>query len=345
MNRSRRSARSLGIASCLATVCLLESDALAHPASTTEIALTIRDAGLLEVAVTIDHEALRAKVSALQRPLADLVEVRCDGARVPLTVIACEAQGCESDSGVVRLAGVMPRGASAVTIGSSLVYGSYPVTIRRASTGDPVVQWLQGPETSTPYALHARDAHGRGGDILRYLSLGFTHILPHGFDHMLFVLGLFLLSRRMGSLIAQVSAFTLAHSITLGLSLYGMVSLPAAVIDPLIALSIAYVAIENLVTTDLKPLRLAFVFAFGLLHGLGFAGALAGLDLPRPEFFTTLVTFNVGVELGQLAVIAAAALLVRAVAVPAAQYRQRIVWPASAAIALTAVFWTIERLV
>jgi hypothetical protein len=162
---------------------------------------------------------------------------------------------------------------------------------------------------------------------------------------MLFVLGLFLLTRRMGSVLAQVSAFTLAHSITLGLSLYGIVSLPAALIEPLIALSIAYVAIENLLSTDLTPCRLALAFAFGLLHGMGFAEAIAHLDLPRSAFLTTLVTFNVGVQLGQLTVIAAAALLVRALAVSAAQYRRRIVWPASAAIALTGVFWTIERLV
>jgi hypothetical protein len=311
-------------------------------------------AGLLadEPLTAIGAEPVRRVVSRDGMPSeircarASAVDDRCDGARVPLTVIACAAQDCESSPGLVRLAGAMPRGASTVTIGSSLVYGSYPVTIRRVGTADPVVQWLQGPETSMPYPLHAaRDPHERGGDILRYLSLGFTHILPHGIDHMLFVLGLFLLTRRIGSVIAQVSAFTLAHSVTLGLSLYGVVSLPAAVIDPLIALSIASVAIENLVMTDLKPLRLAFVFAFGLLHGLGFAGALARLDLPRPELLTTLVTFNPGVELGQLAVIAAAALLVRAVAVPAAQYRQRIVWPASAAIALTGVFWTIERII
>jgi hypothetical protein len=209
----------------------------------------------------------------------------------------------------------------------------------------PVVEWLQGPETSTPYALHAaRDAHGHGGDILRYLSLGFTQIMPHGIDHMLFVLGLFLLTRRMGTVIAQVGAFVLAHSITVGLSSYGIASLPTAVIEPLMALSIAYVAIENLVTTDVKPLRLALVFAFGLLHGLGFAGALAQLDLPRSELLAALVTFNVGVAFGELTVIAAA-LLVRAVVVPAAHYRRRIVWPASAAIALTGVFWTIECLV
>ena len=127
---------------------------------------------------------------------------------------------------------------------------------------------------------------------------------------MLFVLGIFLLSPRVKTMLLQVTAFTVAHSITLGLSIYGVVSLPSRIVEPLIALSIAYVAIENLVTRELKPWRLALVFMFGLLHGLGFAGVLRELGLPRDEFLTALADFNLGVEGGQLTVIAAAMLLV-----------------------------------
>ncbi len=103
-------------------------------------------------------------------------------------------------------------------------------------------------------------------------------------------------------------------------------------------------AFENLFTSELKPWRLALVFSFGLLHGMGFAEALSRLNLPRSELLTTLVTFNVGVEAGQLAVIAAAALVVRAWALPSAAYRELVVRPASAAIALAGVVWTIQRL-
>ena len=145
------------------------------------------------------------------------------------------------------------------------------------------------------------------GDVARqYLALGFTHIVPHGLDHILFVLGIFLLTSRWRSVVAQVSTFTLAHSITLALTMYGIVSLPAKVIEPMIALSIVYVAIENLIVGELKPWRLALVFSFGLLHGMGFAGVLRDLGLPRPQFLTALVSFNVGVEAGQLTVIAVA---------------------------------------
>ena len=146
------------------------------------------------------------------------------------------------------------------------------------------------------------------------------------------MLGIFLLSPRLKTMLLQVTAFTIAHSITLGLSMYGIVSLPSRIVEPLIALSIAYVAIENLVTRELKPWRIALVFMFGLLHGLGFAGVLRELGLPRDEFLTALLTFNLGVEGGQLTIIAAAMLAVWPF-MKKGWYRQRVVIPASLLIA------------
>ncbi|MBC8105724.1 MAG: HupE/UreJ family protein, partial [Anaerolineae bacterium] len=178
---------------------------------------------------------------------------------------------------------------------------------------------------------------------LKYLSLGFTHILPHGFDHVLFVVGLFLLSPKLKPLLWQVTAFTIAHSITLALSLYGVVRLPPTIVEPLIALSIAFIAIENLCTTRLKPWQPAVVFGFGLIHGLGFAGVLREAGLPQSQFATALVSFNIGVEAGQLAVLA---LAFGAVGLfrQRTWYRSAIAVPASFAIALISVFWTIERI-
>jgi len=178
---------------------------------------------------------------------------------------------------------------------------------------------------------------------LLYLKLGFTHIVPLGLDHMLFVLGIYLLSGRVRSVLLQVSAFTVAHSITLGLSMYGLVSVSPRIVEPMIAISIAYVAIENIFQSELKSWRVALVFAFGLLHGMGFAGALKELGLPRSEFVTALLTFNLGVEVGQLTVIGAAFMLVGWHCSQRAWYRYRVVVPASAAIACTAVYWTIQR--
>src|SRR5437588_10158760 len=125
--------------------------------------------------------------------------------------------------------------------------------------------------------------------------------------------------------------------------MYGIVSLPARVVEPMIALSIAYVAIENLMTSDLKPWRLALVFSFGLLHGMGFAGVLRELGLPRSQFLTALVTFNVGVEAGQLSVIALAFAAVVYWRSNRVTYRRFLIQPASLAIALTGLYWTIQR--
>jgi hydrogenase/urease accessory protein HupE len=178
----------------------------------------------------------------------------------------------------------------------------------------------------------------------RYFALGFTHIAPKGLDHILFVIGLFLLSTRRAQLLAQVTAFTLAHSITLGLSLYGIFSIPARIVEPLIALSVAYVGIENLMTSTLHPWRIAIVFGFGLLHGLGFAEALASLHLSRPEMLSALISFNAGVEGGQLAVIAIAALAMSATVRIRVGWRRPVVAVSSGAIGLIGLVWTIQRI-
>lgn len=178
---------------------------------------------------------------------------------------------------------------------------------------------------------------------LIYLKLGYTHILPLGLDHILFVVSLFLLNPKLKSVIWQATAFTVAHSITLGLAMYGLIAPPAYIIEPIIALSIMFVAVENIITDKLKATRVVIVFAFGLIHGMGFASALTELGLPRSQFLTSLIMFNVGVELGQITIILLCWLLVGKWFADKPWYRKRIVIPASAAIAVIALYWTIER--
>jgi hypothetical protein len=242
-----------------------------------------------------------------------------------------------------HMTGSMPRDATRLRWLYGLVGDRYPLEIRQPD-GSSAIEWIDGTNWSDVIDLsHAFTRPTRTEIVREYLWLGYTHILPKGLDHILFVIGLFLLSPRLKTLLLQVTAFTIAHSITLGLSMYGIVSLPSRVVEPLIALSIAYVAIENMVTRELKPWRVALVFMFGLLHGLGFAGVLRELGLPRTEFLTALVTFNAGVEMGQLTIIAAAWILV-GVFMRRPWYRKAIVVPASCAIALVGVYWTVSRL-
>lgn len=244
----------------------------------------------------------------------------------------------------VTLRGVIPPGAQTFRWRYDLTFTSYALTVKSASRADETM-WLEGGEESRRVARARVEAPPPHAAVARsYFGLGFTHILPKGLDHILFVLGIFLLSRRLRPILWQVSAFTLAHSITLGLTLYGVISLSPSIVEPMIALSIVYVAVENIATSELKPWRVALVFGFGLLHGMGFAGVLRELALPRSEFLTGLVAFNAGVEAGQLTVILSAVLIVGSWARNRDVYRRLIVVPGSAAIALTGLFWTVQRL-
>jgi hypothetical protein len=176
----------------------------------------------------------------------------------------------------------------------------------------------------------------------RLLVLGFSHIVPEGLDHILFVLCLFLLSPRMKPLLIQVTAFTLAHSVTLGLAMAGVVLLPSRLVETLIALSIVVMAVENCFMREVKPWRWSLVFLFGLVHGLGFAGSFSMLRLADGDFTRSLLLLNIGIELGQLAVVTmAAALTWWCWRRP--WYTRGVIIPGSAVIALIATWWTIER--
>lgn len=179
-----------------------------------------------------------------------------------------------------------------------------------------------------------------------YIKIGVQHILPGGLDHILFVLALFFSTPRLRPLLIQISAFTVAHTATLGLAASGVIAPPASVVEPLIAATIAFVAIENIVFKDMTRWRPFVVFAFGLIHGMGFAGFFGSLGLPDGQFWSALIGFNVGVEIGQLSVILMAFILFFPVRrlISDQDYRRFAAWPASGLIGLTGLFWTIERL-
>jgi hypothetical protein len=175
-----------------------------------------------------------------------------------------------------------------------------------------------------------------------YLRLGFRHIVPEGADHILFVLGLFFLGITWRKLLSQTTVFTVAHATTLFLSTYGIFSLPSRYVEPAIALSIAFIAIENVLKPKLGPGRLAIVFGFGLVHGLGFASSLSDIPFPKTDFVVALLGFNFGVDLGQLFVIALAFLAVGWFR-NRPWFRRGIAIPCSLAIAAVGLFWGIQR--
>ena len=180
-------------------------------------------------------------------------------------------------------------------------------------------------------------------DFATYLRLGFKHIVPEGLDHILFVLALFFLGINWRMLVAQTTVFTVAHATTLFLSRYGVISLPGNYVEPLIAFSIACIALENILRPKLGPARLTLVFAFGLIHGLGFAGSLSEVKFPQDQFLMALLGFNLGVDFGQLFVIALAFLAVGWFR-HKPWFRARIVVPCCVAIASLGLFWVVERI-
>jgi len=246
----------------------------------------------------------------------------------------------------------LPGGRSrAFALQSPGIAGPGPAAVAAADSPAPAVPAAAAPTpapaaATTPAAADVSPAAlalaVRLETAGQFLWLGFLHIVPRGADHILFVIGLFFLGLKWRPLLTQTTAFTVAHTTTLGLSAYGIFSLPAAVVEPLIAVSIAYVALENIVRPKLTPVRVAVVFAFGLLHGLGFASSLSEVPMPREQFFTALLAFNFGVDFGQLAVIAACFLLVGWWR-ERVWFHRRIVIPACAAIAAVSLFWTVQR--
>jgi hypothetical protein len=214
----------------------------------------------------------------------------------------------------------------------------------KAPTGEvAAVGWFHEGAQSPAVALDKLVQKSSLAVFADYVVVGFTHILPKGLDHILFVLGLYFLNPAWRPLLMQVTAFTLAHSITLALGLYGVVQISPAIVEPLIAASIVYVAVENLTTSKMTFWRPFIVFAFGLLHGLGFAGVLQEFGLPQQDYVVGLIGFNVGVEAGQLAVIALAWCATGLWFASRSWYRHRIAWPASICIAMVGAYWTFER--
>ena len=348
----------------------------AHPLEFTAVTLTLQPDGSFEANLVCDLDALAlgapfdtddeelvaelaglsagefdTLVSRLRRLFERRVRVRFDGEPAAFEVAfpdygtpaATEAEIPTVLGLNARLTGAIPDGAADVGFFASRAFGEVHLTVADPARGVEVRSILEPGARSDPLDLSAPlEPPGRGAVARLYLRLGFVHIVPEGVDHILFVLGLFLLSARLRPLVWQVTAFTVAHAVTLTLAALGYVSLPPGLVEPLIALSIAYVGIENALVDRLTRWRPAVVFGFGLLHGLGFAGVLGELGLPDQERLVALVTFNAGIELGQLAVILCAALTFGWFRTRT-WYRARLAVPASLVIALVGLAWAIER--
>ena len=251
-------------------------------------------------------EALTEQFRAFWPQFAEGLNISADG--MPLAAeLGSVKVGPVGDFEIVRsstitFSAALPDGASTATVGWAPEYGV--LVLRQMDVPEPYDGYLEAGALSEPIALGGGSQATSWETFFDYIPVGFDHIVPKGLDHILFVLALFFLAARARPLILQISLFTLAHTITLALTALGYVSLPGSIVEPLIAASIVFVAVENVWVRDISRWRPYIIFGFGLLHGMGFASVLAEFGLPEGTFIAALIGFNVGVEVGQLFVIA-----------------------------------------
>jgi hypothetical protein len=242
----------------------------------------------------------------------------------------------------VRFDGPIPAGASHFTWQYELTYATYALTIVSSDGSADETLWLEGGQVS-PVALLDRLAVPIAHAVVagRSFRLGFTRFLPNGLGQVLFVLGMVLLNRRPSSILWQVGAFTFAHSIALALTRYGLLSLSSSVVQPLIVLSVIYLACDNLVSPELRLSRIMLICLFGLIHGIALADALGPGTLIRSPLPGDLFWFNVGIEAAQLALIVGTCVVVGGWS-QRERHRQLVVVPASALMALIGLMWILH---
>jgi hypothetical protein len=342
--------RDLAKATVLLALTLMTApSALAHEGGAARVTLHLQKDGSYRLEAKLDPEHLPVgstigTTDALAAAFVAGMTLEFDGVR-DLPRPAVPPSNAPTRFVTVRFEGRIPAGAKSVQFRDDAPIGEILVEVRNEGVDVPERQWSRAGWDAGPFAVAVAPAVPPVFAIVRtYAALGFRHIMPDGLDHILFVLGLFLASRKLSWLLAQVTAFTVAHSITLGLAMFGWVSLPSSIVEPAIAMSIVFVAVENVLGKETGRARVAIVFGFGLLHGLGFASALREIGLPKSRFIPALLAFNVGVEAGQLTVLAVAVCAIGAWFSRRSWYRARVEVPASIAIAAVGLYWTIERL-
>jgi hypothetical protein len=289
---------------------------------------------------------LAAEIRQAWPELSQGLDLRAGDTRLEPVLEAVEVP-FEDDADLARdtkftLSAVLPADASAITVGWVPAFGA--LVVRQVGGGDDAyTAYLEPGARSEAIPREGARIESAGEVFTKFIWQGVLHIVPKGLDHILIELGLFFFSLHVRPLLWQISAFTLAHTVTLGLASFGLVTVAPAIVEPLIAASIVYVAVENIIRPQLGWWRVALVFGFGLLHGLGFASVLSELALSPARLVVGLIGFNIGVELGQLTVIAAAFLSVGLWFGAKPWYRKAIAIPASLVIAVIGSYWVVER--
>ena len=218
------------------------------------------------------------------------------------------------------------------------------IILRQEGVENGISQYLMSGEESVLISNEKQEVKTSVDVFFDYIVAGFYHILPKGLDHILFVLGLLFLTPKFLPLAMQISTFTVAHTITLATSALGIFTISGRVVEPLIALSIVYIAYENIFKTRLTRYRIITIFVFGLLHGLGFASVLKTFGLPDNNFIWALIGFNLGVELGQITLVLVAFSILTPIFKTKKQFRIYVTIPGSLILGIFGLWWVLERI-
>ena len=298
--------------------------------------------GKYEILRGLDSNQLKQIFLGVSSKFLDATDILFDGKSAKLSIrsinIINNINIKEPRRSVLILEVKYPPNAMSVEWSWDEIFGSNVIRVMDLEGKAFRSVWFRKSPRSSPLNLDGMPGKNFVNRFFNYLEIGFSHIIPKGFDHIIFVLGIFLLSTNWKTMLLQVTCFTIAHTMTLALSLFEMFNMPGRIVEPLIALSIVYVGIENIFTERLRMWRPILVFLFGLLHGLGFAGVLFEVGIPKGYFLESLVAFNLGIEAGQILVIGVAYFIFFILFYKISSYRKYVVIPGSITIS-TIGFW------
>jgi hydrogenase/urease accessory protein HupE len=291
----------------------------------------------------LDLAVIREQEQAITRLVSDRLALTADGAR--LTIAEWSAPEPLAERQSLRLEGrvALAKPAGAITVSTVMFpYDPQHQTFINVYEGGDLASQAILDASRTSFEYFAGTRQGTLAVIKRFVPSGVHHILI-GPDHLLFLVGLLLLGGSMRQLIAVVTAFTIAHSITLSLAALNIFTPPARVVEPAIALSIIYVGADNLMVHGGRDVRAWIAFAFGLIHGFGFANVLRDMDLPSRALGWSLFSFNVGVEIGQVLVVVAVASALAALRARSETAGRRLAVAGSIVVMAAGAYWFIQR--
>ena len=307
------------------------------------------NSGLYDELRAVPADILAGRIKSSFAAGGEIFAIMSAGQPLSLRLVAVDVAE-EDDLGLARdatltLQSPLPEAGDAIAIQWRPAMGALLIRQMGAGSDPEYSDYLPNGGTSQPFVISNAQPVPVGSVIATYIHSGIIHIVPAGLDHILFVVGLLAYGLSARGLAFQVSLFTVAHTITLAAASLGWITISGSIVEPLIALSIAWIGIENIIKKSgrLAISRSAVVFAFGLLHGLGFASVLADFGLPQGAYIVGLLSFNLGVEIGQLLIVVPIFLVLRTLKLTDTRFRRGFQIPVSAFISAIGIFWFLER--